>query len=280
MAHFAKLNENNMVTEVIVIDNKDITVDNIESEKAGQEFIANSLGLEGKWVQTSFNKKFRGKFAGVGNFYDEDKDEFVHLYTKSKWLTPAGFNYQKEKNKTILIDGFPRSGNVYLSYLLGLSFNSCQQYTGYRGVHDKESITEAPAKITAVVVPVRNPIDSIKSAAVYFNYDLTNTEVLFTLAADNLEWMKLIRNNKDKLVIVDFPTLITDQQAIVSKVAKVIKVFPSTVTHTEIAARMNEDGMSLNLPNEITSNSNVDLSNPLITEVIAEATEIYNELIA
>lgn len=275
MAHFAQLNKHNMVTQVIVVDNV-----NAETEQAGKDFIA-AIGLEGNWIQTSYNANFRGKFAGIGNFYDETTDTFIHLYEKTRWLQLASIDYTKDNSeKSILVDGFPRSGNVYLSYLLGFGFNTCFQYTGYKHFHNKESITEAPSKFDVVVVPVRTPVDSIKSAVSFFNYDPTNTQTLFALATDNLEWMKLIRDNKNKLVIVDFPTLTTDSQAIVNKVAKAVKVLPSTFTDAEITARMNEDGMSLNLPNETTSNNDVDLTNPLIAEVIAEATEIYNELIA
>lgn len=273
MAHFAKLNEHNMVTQVIVVDNA-----NAQTEQEGKDYIA-SIGLEGNWIQTSYNGNFRGKFAGEGNFYDADKDKFIHLYEKSEWLAFAGHNYQKEDIKTILVDGFPRSGNVYLSYLLKFGFNNVKQYTGYKGIHDKDSVTEAPSKITTVVIPVRNPADSIKSAIMHFSYDVTDAQSLFTLALDNLEWMKLIKANKEKLVVVDFGILVSSPQAVVNQVAKKIGLFPNNINNDDIVARMNEDGMTYNLPNDITSNADIDLSNPLIAEVIAEATEIYNELV-
>jgi hypothetical protein len=274
MAHFAELNENNMVTRVIVIDNKDA-----ETEQAGKDFIA-AMGLEGNWIQTSYNANFRKKFAGIGNFYDEDTNTFINLHEKSKWLQLASKDYVKDNSeKSILVDGFPRSGNVYLSYVLGFAFNTCYQYTGYKFFHNKESITEARSKFNIVVIPVRTPVDSIKSAVSYFNYNPTDTQTLFELASDNLEWMKLIRDNKNNLVVIDFTTLINDPQTTVNKVAKAIKVFPTNFTNTAVTARMNEDGMQLNLPNETTSNTYVDLSNPLIAEVISEATAIYNEII-
>lgn len=279
MAHFAKLNENNMVTDVIVIDNDKLLVDGIESEKTGKDYIQ-SIGLEGKWIQTSYNGNFRNKFAGIGNFYDEQNDEFIHLYEKSKWLNLATADHAKnELKKSILVDGFPRSGNVYLSYALGLGFNDCYQYTGYKFFHNKESITEATSKFDAVVIPVRNPSDSIKSTAIYFNYNTEDAQSMFSLAADNLQWMKLIRENKNKLIIVDFTTLTGNLQSMLNQVAKSIKVLPSEITDSDIVNRMNEDGMSLNLPNDVTSNANIDLSNPLIAEVIEEATAIYNEII-
>ena len=70
MAHFAKV-ENGVVREVIVVGN-----DDAPTEAAGKAFIA-SVGLAGDWVQTSYNANFRGKYAGIGDFYDADLDEFV-----------------------------------------------------------------------------------------------------------------------------------------------------------------------------------------------------------
>lgn len=67
MAHFAKI-EDGLVTQVVVVDN--------EHEANGEEYL-NSLGLEGTWVQTSYNANFRGKYAGIGDTYDAENDEFV-----------------------------------------------------------------------------------------------------------------------------------------------------------------------------------------------------------
>lgn len=66
MAHFAKI-ENGIVTNVVVVDN--------EHEANGEEFL-NSLGLEGKWVQTSYNANFRKKYAAIGDVYDSKNDWF------------------------------------------------------------------------------------------------------------------------------------------------------------------------------------------------------------
>jgi hypothetical protein len=67
MAHFAKI-EDGIVTQVVVVDN--------EHEVNGEAYL-NSLGLEGTWIQTSYNNNFRGTFAGVGYSYDAKSDEFV-----------------------------------------------------------------------------------------------------------------------------------------------------------------------------------------------------------
>ena len=67
MAHFAKI-ENGIVTNVVVIDN--------EHEANGEAYL-NSLGLEGTWIQTSYNWNFRGKFAALGDLYDKKNDWFI-----------------------------------------------------------------------------------------------------------------------------------------------------------------------------------------------------------
>ena len=76
MAHFADIDETNTVLQVIAIDNAE--VDNLpfpESEPVGQAFIA-SLGLEGTWIQTSYNANFREYYAGIGFTFDATLGEY------------------------------------------------------------------------------------------------------------------------------------------------------------------------------------------------------------
>ena len=76
MAHFAKI-ENGIVQQVIVVANSDFgNMDFPASEPVGQVFIA-SLGLDGEWLQTSYNSNFRGCYAGIGYTWDALLDEFV-----------------------------------------------------------------------------------------------------------------------------------------------------------------------------------------------------------
>jgi hypothetical protein len=80
MAYFAELDDTNTVLRVISISNDvcgEPTLDFPDTEAAGRAFIANTLKLGGVWKQTSFNANFRGKYAGIGDFYDADLDEFV-----------------------------------------------------------------------------------------------------------------------------------------------------------------------------------------------------------
>jgi hypothetical protein len=74
MAHFAKI-ENGIVTQVIVVNNETLgDAEFPESEPIGKQFIA-SLGLDGEWVQTSYNANFRGKYAASG--YTWDGENFI-----------------------------------------------------------------------------------------------------------------------------------------------------------------------------------------------------------
>lgn len=80
MGYFAKLNDENVVVEVISISNNVLgepTLSFPDTENAGRAFIANTLKLEGDWKQTSYNGTFRGCYAGVGYKYDAELDEFV-----------------------------------------------------------------------------------------------------------------------------------------------------------------------------------------------------------
>lgn len=77
IAHFAKISPEGVVEQVVVVDNKDCgNLDFPESEAIGAAFL-NSIGLPGNWRQTSYNSNFRSKYAGIGDKYDAENDEFV-----------------------------------------------------------------------------------------------------------------------------------------------------------------------------------------------------------
>jgi len=77
MAHFARI-EDNIVREVIVVNNAVITDEKgKEQESLGVAFCKSLFGEDTNWVQTSYNGSFRGKYAGSGDKYDAELDEFV-----------------------------------------------------------------------------------------------------------------------------------------------------------------------------------------------------------
>jgi hypothetical protein len=76
MAHYARIDENNIVQQVIVVDNKD-TADafGVEKEYIGAAFCERLLG--GTWKQTSYNANFRKNYAGIGYTFDAARDAFI-----------------------------------------------------------------------------------------------------------------------------------------------------------------------------------------------------------
>jgi hypothetical protein len=75
MAHFAKLDENNIVLNVHVVNNDVLLVDGVESEQAGIDFLT-QIHKHPYWKQTSYNGTFRKNYAGVGMLYDSSRDCF------------------------------------------------------------------------------------------------------------------------------------------------------------------------------------------------------------
>lgn len=85
MAHFAKLDENNIVLAVHVVNNDVITVNDVESEQAGIDFLTDLHGHE-FWKQTSYNGSMRKNYAGVGYIYDASRDAFIAPKPWGSWI--------------------------------------------------------------------------------------------------------------------------------------------------------------------------------------------------
>ena len=85
MAHFAKLDENNTVTEVIVVHNNELLDENgNESEQKGIDFCASLF--DGTWIQTSYSASIRKNFAGIGFTYDATRNAFIPPKPFASWL--------------------------------------------------------------------------------------------------------------------------------------------------------------------------------------------------
>ena len=79
MAHFAEIDENNIVQQVIVVSNDDcLDSEGNESEAVGVAFCQDLLGVDKNWVQTSYNNNIRFRYAGIGSKYDSTNDVFYN----------------------------------------------------------------------------------------------------------------------------------------------------------------------------------------------------------
>jgi hypothetical protein len=88
MAHFAEVDGNNIVLRVLVVDDS--------QESNGQNFLANTLGLGGTWIKTSYNTNagvhrnggtpLRKNYAGIGYTYDSERDAFIAPKPYPSWI--------------------------------------------------------------------------------------------------------------------------------------------------------------------------------------------------
>lgn len=78
MAHFAEIDENGIVKQVLVVPDS--------QEHRGHEYMSVDLGLGGTWVQTSYNATIRKNYAGIGYQYDADRDAFIPPKPFESWL--------------------------------------------------------------------------------------------------------------------------------------------------------------------------------------------------
>jgi len=87
MAHFARLNSDNIVEQVIVVANKDTSDDNgVEDEIYGIAFCKRLFGTDTNWKQTSYNGNFRVRYAGRGYSYDPTLDAFIPPKPFESWV--------------------------------------------------------------------------------------------------------------------------------------------------------------------------------------------------
>jgi hypothetical protein len=85
MAYFAKLDENNVVLEVLSVNNNDLLQDGVESEAKGIQFLVDWSGGHTNWKQTSYNQRIRKHYAGIGYTYDSARDAFIPPQSFASW---------------------------------------------------------------------------------------------------------------------------------------------------------------------------------------------------
>lgn len=110
MAHFAQLDENNIVLNVIVVANEDILDENgNESEQLGVLFCKKLCGEDTRWVQTSYSGNIRFRFAGIGTVYSEQYDAFynpINPYPNSWYFDESELKYKPPVKR-------PKDGRMY-----------------------------------------------------------------------------------------------------------------------------------------------------------------------
>jgi len=86
VAHFAEIDENNIVLRVLVVSD--------DQETNGQTYLADYLNLGGTWIQTSYNNRIRKQYAGIGYVYNPDADVFVSPQPFPSWSLNQNFDWE------------------------------------------------------------------------------------------------------------------------------------------------------------------------------------------
>lgn len=87
MAHFAQLDTNNIVINIIVVHNNELLdQDGNEVEQKGIDFCKSLFGQDTQWVQTSYNGNFRKNYASGGGTYNKELDAFISQKPYSSWI--------------------------------------------------------------------------------------------------------------------------------------------------------------------------------------------------
>jgi len=106
MAHFAEIDENNIVQQVIVVHNNELEDEGgNEVEQNGIDFCETLFGHP-NWVQCSYNNNIRKQFAGTGFTYDSDNDVFIAPQPYDSWSLDENFDWQAPVEK-------PNDDNTY-----------------------------------------------------------------------------------------------------------------------------------------------------------------------
>ena len=115
MAHFAQLDDNNVVTQVIVVSNDDTSDSNgVETESIGVAFCQKLLGASTNWKQTSYNSKMRVRYAGVGYSYNSGLDAFVPPQPYTSWtLDNSTADWKAPLTQPTLTDDQIAAGSYY-----------------------------------------------------------------------------------------------------------------------------------------------------------------------
>jgi hypothetical protein len=106
MAHFAKLDDNNIVIDVNVVNNDALDASN--EEESGIAFLTEWSGGYSNWKQTSYNGTFRKNYCGVGFTYDIERDAFIAPKPYESWTL------NEETCQWEAPEPYPDDENVYI----------------------------------------------------------------------------------------------------------------------------------------------------------------------
>lgn len=115
MAHFAQLDQNNIVIGVYPIaDSNCLDENGNESEQVGINYCKSFYGQDTNWKQTSYNRKIRKNYAGIGYSYNEDLDAFIPPKPHYSWILNTEIcDWEPSVSQPELTEEQKQSGSYY-----------------------------------------------------------------------------------------------------------------------------------------------------------------------
>jgi|TARA_B110000444_G_C18583793_1_gene475194 hypothetical protein len=125
MAHFAELDQNNKVLQVVVVSNEDVDANGGDESAEAETFVATIvpfLPFGGAWKQTSYSGSFRKQYAGVGYFYNPSLDMFIcpqpfpswSLDSSGDWKAPVTYPDDVSENSLIVFPTWDEDNQRWL----------------------------------------------------------------------------------------------------------------------------------------------------------------------
>lgn len=280
MAHYAFLDENNIVTQVIQGVDETETIEGLNPET----WYGNFRGE--KCVRTSIHANIRGVFAGKGFTYDPVKDIFIIPEPDITDFQLPWRGIYKADNPSIMIDAAPRSANRWLGIVLNYAFPTAFMRWGYKHPHNSKTFEIAKDNFDVVSTIIRNPEDSLASSIVF--YDLKTDEDILKQIDALIDTLSATKANKESIDIFSFHDITDNILDVVAYIGNKLNLAPKGLNLEEIRNTVQENFNTSGedrwyvLPSNnqaILETAKLKLNDSIFQDKINQANELYNYLL-
>ena len=236
MATFVKIDDTNTVTDCILIDDSNCSIDGAVSESVGKEFIA-SLNLDGKWILSA--PGVRNKTASPGDKYNPDKDIFVidESIFNTNFITPWQTILQPT-SPSIMIDAPVRSANQFTAHAVNCLYPQAFQRWGYLYQHNPNTFKETVGLFDVVMTVVRNPLDSVASHIYAGKYE-TGAEIDKAFN-ENKKFLDAILEAKNNIEIFTFEEVTQTPEILGTRLSQLLGVEAVPYDHEAVLAEISK----------------------------------------
>ena len=307
MAHYAFLNNQNIVTEVITGIDETETIEGLDTET----WYGNFRGQTCK--RTSYNNQIRKQYAGIGYSYDAVNDVFISPQPFASWSLDQNFDWQPPtpmpsgngwkwdedtiswskalptfdswfdiempSTPSIFMDTVARSAGRFFYTALNNAFPTVNLKWGYLEPHNPNSFSKALGKFDTIITIVREPKDSIASSLIVFKAD--NDESIMEVISQTTEMLQSIADNIDNLLVFTFEQVTQDIVGVLTTISNTLKLEPldvdEQVIKNQLAEIKQDDFYSVPIDNtEILNKLKTLLDSQTFADKMAKVKSIYD----